>query len=99
MEWVKNTYNEQYENWVPWLEDKYLAWFGENKSSYFAKDNLSKTKITGDKNVNALQDGVNDGVGGQLGKGGLLEGVGKLGSKEVFTRSERGGKGEGGSVL
>lgn len=37
MEWVKQTYNKQYENWVPWLEDKYLAWFGENKTSYVAK--------------------------------------------------------------
>jgi len=62
-------------------------------------DNLSKTKITGDKNVDAVQDGVNEGVGGQLGKGGLLEGVGNLGSKEVFTRSERGGKGESGGAL
>jgi hypothetical protein len=37
MEWAKQTYNAQYEKWVPWLEDKYLAWFGENKSSYVAK--------------------------------------------------------------
>jgi hypothetical protein len=37
MEWAKQTYNTQYEKWVPWLEDKYLAWFGENKSSYVAK--------------------------------------------------------------
>jgi len=37
MEWVKQQYNKQYENWVPWLEDKYLAWFGENKSSYIVK--------------------------------------------------------------
>jgi hypothetical protein len=62
-------------------------------------DNLSKTKITGDKNIDAVQDGVNEGVGGQLGKGGLLEGVGNLGSKEAFTRSERGGKGESGGAL
>jgi len=60
---------------------------------------LSQTKITGDKNVDAIQDGVNNGIGGQLGKGGLLEGVGNLTSKEVWTRSERGGKGEKGGVL
>lgn len=57
---------------------------------------MDKTKITGDKNVDAIQDGVNEGVTGQLGKGGLLEGVGNLTSKEVFTRSERGGKNEQG---
>jgi hypothetical protein len=37
MEWARQTYNKQYENWVPWAEDKYLAWFGENKTSYVAK--------------------------------------------------------------
>jgi hypothetical protein len=37
MEWVKRTYNQQYESWAPWLEDKYLALIGENKSSYVAK--------------------------------------------------------------
>ena len=57
---------------------------------------MDKTKITGDKNVDAIQDGVNEGVTGQLGKGGLLEGVGNLTSKEVFTRSERGGNNESG---
>jgi hypothetical protein len=57
---------------------------------------MDKTKITGDKNVDAIQDGVNEGVTGQLGKGGVLEGVGNLTSKEVFTRSERGGKNESG---
>lgn len=62
-------------------------------------DNLSKTKLTGDKNVDKVQDGVNEGVAGQFGKGGLLEGVGNLGSKEVFTRSERGGKGEKGGLM
>ena len=57
---------------------------------------MDKTKITGDKNVDAVQDGVNEGVTGQLGKGGLLEGVGNLTSKEVLTRGERGGKNESG---
>lgn len=59
-------------------------------------EQLDKTKITGDKNVDAVQDGVNKGVTGQLEKGGVLEGVGNLTSKEVFTRSERGGKNETG---
>eukprot|EP00249_Psilotum_nudum_P034531 c53687_g1_i1 orf=112-402(+) len=96
METAKNYYNQQYESWVPWLEDKYLAWFGKNKTSYVAEDNLDKTKITGDKNIDAVQDGVNKGVVGQFEKGGALEGVGNLTSKELFTRSERGGKSESG---
>ncbi|KPI44509.1 uncharacterized protein AB675_8511 [Cyphellophora attinorum] len=96
MQSAKNFYNRQYESWVPWAEDKYLAWMGQNKTSYVAKGEMDKTKITGDKNVDAIQDGVNEGVTGQLGKGGVLEGVGNLTSKEVFTRSERGGKNESG---
>lgn len=59
-------------------------------------DQLDQTKITGDKNIDAVQDGVNSGISGQFAKGGALEGVGNLTSKEVFTRSERGGKNESG---
>lgn len=62
-------------------------------------DELSKTKVTGDKNIDAIQDGVNEGVGGQFGKGGLLEGVGNLTSKEVLTRSERQGKDDKGGYI
>lgn len=38
MEWAKQTYNQQYESWVPWLEDFYLRWFTkDNKASYTTK--------------------------------------------------------------
>ncbi|KAL9609345.1 MAG: hypothetical protein Q9167_005890 [Letrouitia subvulpina] len=72
-EWTKKKYNEYYTAYVPWLEDKYLAWFGENKTSYVAKDQLRQTKITGDKNVDAVQDGVAEGVGGQRPAGRLAQ--------------------------
>lgn len=38
-EWVKEAYNEQYEKWMPWLEEQYLKWFGkgDNKASYVTK--------------------------------------------------------------
>lgn len=49
--------------------------------------------------MDAIQDGVNQGVAGQFGKGGALEGVGNLTSKEVFTRSERDGKNDKGGFL
>ncbi|KKY28819.1 hypothetical protein UCRPC4_g00380 [Phaeomoniella chlamydospora] len=90
MEWSKKTYNNQYEKWVPWLEDKYLAWFG---------DKLRQTNVTGDKNIGAITDGVAEGVGGQFGKGGLGEGVGEITSKEVWTRSERQGKDDKGGYI
>lgn len=38
MEWAKDTYNSQYESWMPWIEDMYLRWFTkDNKVSYTAK--------------------------------------------------------------
>lgn len=38
MEWSKNQYNKQYENWMPWIEDQYLYYFGkDNKASYATK--------------------------------------------------------------
>lgn len=60
---------------------------------------LEKTKVTGVEPVNKLQDGVNSLVGGQLGKGGLGEGVGDVVSKEGINRSERGGKNEEGKII
>ena len=38
MEWAKEKYNEQYESWMPWIEDHFLKWFtSDNKTSYAAK--------------------------------------------------------------
>ncbi|KAF7513848.1 hypothetical protein GJ744_006462 [Endocarpon pusillum] len=97
-EWVKDAYNNQYEKWMPWIEDKYLEWFGkDNKASYATKDTLNKTKITGIDQVDQLQGDVNNLVGNQVGKGGLLNPVGNLASKEGINRAERGGKDDKGS--
>ena len=92
-EWAQKTYNEQYEKWVPWIEDMYLRWFTkDNKASYVAKDNLAKTKVTGVEQVDTLQDGVNNLVTGQVGQGGILEPVGNMVSKEGMNRTERQGR-------
>jgi hypothetical protein len=122
-EWVKDGYNNQYEKWMPWIEDKYLSWFGnDNKASYATKgtcvfnaklfqslyeapglsltrftDTLNKTKITGIDQVDQLQGDVNNLVGNQVGKGGLLKPIGDMASKEGINRAERGGKDESGS--
>lgn len=42
-EWAKEVYHDQYEKWMPWLEDQYLKWFGkgENKASYATKGSSS----------------------------------------------------------
>jgi len=127
--WYGKKYDEYYDSYVPWLEDKYLAWFGENKTSYTAKgtsiipsplcpnatqkpafrtispflvflpltgmpvEQLRKTEITGNKQVDAVQEGVVEGVGGQFGKGGLLNPVGEGVSDQGVTRAEKGDMG------
>ena len=38
MEWSKKQYNQQYENWMPWVEDNVLYYFTkDNKASYATK--------------------------------------------------------------
>ncbi|MCJ1336701.1 hypothetical protein MMC09_001979 [Bachmanniomyces sp. S44760] len=93
MEWTKKQYNSYYNDYMPWVEDKYLQYFGENKTSYTAKEQLKGANITGDKNIGAVTDGVAEGVGGQFSSGGLLGGVGDASSKEGFNRAERGDTG------
>ncbi|KAI1646833.1 uncharacterized protein F4817DRAFT_316550 [Daldinia loculata] len=112
MEWAKQTYNEQYEVWMPWIEDKFLKYFTkDNKAScatkgklgltkaYLTIEQLDKAKVTHIEQVDTLQDGVNGAVAGQVGQGGLLQPVGDLVSKEGFNRAERGGKDEQGGIL
>jgi len=97
-EWASKYYNQKYETWMPWMEDQYLKWFGkDNKASYATKDTLSKTKVTGIDQVDHLQDGVNDLVGGQIGKGGLLQPLGDMAGTEGINRIERQGKDDKGT--
>jgi hypothetical protein len=38
VEWAKEKANEQYEAWLPWIEDTFLKYFTkDNKASYVAK--------------------------------------------------------------
>ncbi len=134
-EWTKKKYNEAYTEYMPWIEDKVLGYWGENKTSYTAKGTFPlplpslplpspplphptsfppslpptqistptnspppkpeklNTDVTGDKNVQAIQGGIAEGVGGQLSSGGLLGGVGDMTSKEGVNRAERGDPG------
>ncbi|KAL1869157.1 hypothetical protein Daus18300_005694 [Diaporthe australafricana] len=97
-EYGSQVYNEQYERWMPWIEDFYLRWFTrDNKASYATKDTLDKSKVTGVKQVDKLQDGVNNLVSGQFGQDGMLQPVGDAFSKEGVNRVERQGKDDSGS--
>ncbi|KAK7614969.1 hypothetical protein JOL62DRAFT_553099 [Phyllosticta paracitricarpa] len=100
MDWSKRKYNEAYERWVPWLEDWYLKLFTrDNKASYAAKDHLVQTKISGNEDVDAVQDGANTAVADQLGQDGVARPVGDVVSKEVLNRAERKGRGEDGEYV
>ncbi|KAF7594624.1 hypothetical protein BBP40_008714 [Aspergillus hancockii] len=96
--WLREQYNVQYEKWYPWIEDQYLKWFGrgDNKASHVTKDTLSKSRVSGVKPVDQLQDDVHNLVGNQLGDNGLLAPVGQMMSKEGINRVERKGKDEEG---
>lgn len=39
-EWTKKKYNDAYTEYMPWIEDKVLGYWGENKTSYTAKGTL-----------------------------------------------------------
>jgi len=40
-EWGGRHYTQQKESWMPWIEDKYLAWFTkDNKASYATKGKM-----------------------------------------------------------
>lgn len=60
-------------------------------------DTLNKSKVTGIKQVDQIQDDVHNLVGNQIGENGLLAPVGNMLSKEGVNRAERGGKDDKGS--
>jgi hypothetical protein len=60
-------------------------------------EQLNKTKVTGIKQVDQIQDDVNSLVGNQLGSNGLLAPIGNMVSKEGVNRAERGGKDDKGT--
>jgi hypothetical protein len=48
MEYAKETYNSQYDKWMPWIEDMYLRWFTkDNKVSYTTKREFSFSSHSG----------------------------------------------------
>jgi len=40
-DWTKKKYNEYYTSYMPWIEDKVLGHWGENKTSYTVKGSPS----------------------------------------------------------
>jgi hypothetical protein len=65
----------------------------------FATENLDQTKITGNEQVDNVQDGLHGLVAGQLGQGGLAQPIGDLVSKQGINRAEQSGMDEQGKYL
>ena len=65
----------------------------------FCIDTLDKTKVTGVKQVDTLQDGVHNLVAGQVGQGGLAQPIGDLASREGVNRAERSGRDDKGGYI
>ncbi|KAI0199341.1 hypothetical protein F4808DRAFT_215015 [Astrocystis sublimbata] len=93
MEWAQEKYNEQYDSWMPWIEDMYLKYFTkDNRTSYATRDTLDRTKVTGIDQVDTLQDKTHDLAASTVGQGGILEPVGNLGSSAMKAVDPRGKK-------
>jgi len=80
----KSWYSGYYDSTWRWVEDTYLKYFGENRASYGVKDTLRKTEITGNKDVDGIQENVNNLVGNTLGSNGIAGGVGDALDKNVL---------------
>jgi len=50
------------------------------------KDSLSQTKVTGNKDVDGVQDNINEAAGNTFGKNGLAGGVGDVADKGLLSR-------------
>lgn len=55
--------------------------------------------MTGNEQIDNLQDGVNNLVAGQVGQGGLAQPIGDMASSEGFTRAERQGRDDTGGYI
>ncbi|KAG9236845.1 hypothetical protein BJ875DRAFT_455339 [Amylocarpus encephaloides] len=80
----KSATSSYYDSVWRWVEDTYLSWFGENRASYGVKDTLKKTQITGNEDVDGIQNSFGETVGNTLGSGGLLGGFGDSADKNAL---------------
>jgi len=67
MEWARAKYDSTWR----WIEDTYLAYFGENRTSYGVKESFKKTEVTGNKDVDGAQRSVGGIVGDTVGANGV----------------------------
>jgi len=76
-----------YESSMRWVENTYLSWFGENRTSYGIKDSMKQGQVnTGNKEVDGAQDSVGETVGNMFGKSGAAGDVGDAADKNLLSR-------------
>ena len=68
-----------------------------SNSTLTSLDTLSKSKLTGNEQVDQIQDDASNLIGNQISDKGVLKPVGDSASKEGINRYERNGKDETGS--
>jgi len=78
--------NSYYESTMRWIENTYLKWFGENRTSYGVKETLRQGEVSGNKDIDGVQRQVGDTIGNQFGKDGVGEGVGKIADQGFLSR-------------
>jgi len=81
---MKTKSDSYYDKTWRWIEDTYLKYFGENRTSYGVKETLKKGEISGNKDIDGAQRQVGDAVGSQFGKGGIGEHVGSNADKSLL---------------
>jgi len=67
----KSWYSRYYDAGWRWIEDTYLKYFGENRTSYGVKDSLHKTEISGNKDVDGIQRSIGDTAGNLFATGNV----------------------------
>jgi len=84
MDWARQTSKPYYDSTMRWIEDTYLKYFGENRTSYGVKDSLKKTEVTGNKDIDGVQRSVGELAGNQFGERGLAGDIGSAMDKNVL---------------
>jgi len=83
MESAHKKSNSYYDSALRWIEDTYLAYFGENRTSYGVKESFKKAD-TGNEDVDGIQHSVGGAVGDTVGANGIGADAGNAVDKNVL---------------
>jgi len=76
MEAAHKKSNSYYDATWRWIEDTYLKYFGENRTSYGVKESLKKTEVTGNEDIDGIQRATGNAIGNTVGSNGIGGAVG-----------------------